>query len=104
MTANTEVYPSKSSLIEGRLMLHEVAHDNNFNSSVTAHASMPLCFLTSISVSLLGWKAQPTINSCSSLISTKTTFSVSNLSSYRLNVLSSFIQLSILLPQQFQAF
>ena len=62
-------------------MLHEVAHDNNFNSSETDHASMPLRIFASISVSLLGWKAQPTIDSCSSLLSTKTTFSVLDLSS-----------------------
>ena len=39
---NTDVYPSKSSLIEGRLMLQEVVHNNNFNSPETDHASMPL--------------------------------------------------------------
>ena len=52
VTANTEVYPSKSSLIEGRLMLQEVVHDNNFNSSETDHASMPLRIFASKSVSL----------------------------------------------------
>ena len=60
-------------------MLQEVAHDNNFNSSETDHASKPLGIFASKSVSLLGWKAQPTIDSCSSLLSTKTTISVSNL-------------------------
>ena len=50
-TANTEVYPSKSSLIEGRLMLQEVVHDNNCNSSETDHASMPLGIFASKSVS-----------------------------------------------------
>ena len=44
-------YPSKSSLTEGRLMLQEVAHDNNFNSSETDHASLPLGIFASKSVS-----------------------------------------------------
>ena len=45
--ANTEVYPSKSSLTEGRLMLQGVVHDNNFNltetvfSHFTSHVSLP---------------------------------------------------------------
>ena len=60
-------------------MLHEVAHDNNFNSSETDPASLPLRVLASKSVSLLGWKAQPTIDSCSSPLPTKTTISVTNL-------------------------
>ena len=64
---NTDVYPSKTLsknvtfshlflgrvLIEGRLMLQEVAHDNNFNSSETDHASMPLRIFASKSVSNL---------------------------------------------------
>ena len=32
------VYPSKSSLTEGRLMLQEVVHDNNFNLTETVHS------------------------------------------------------------------
>ena len=68
MTANTEVYPSKTLsknvtfshlflgrvLTEGRLMLHEVAHDNNFNSSETDHASKPLRIFASKSASDVG--------------------------------------------------
>ena len=41
VTGNTEkltVYPSKSSLTEGRLMLQEVAHDNNFDSPETVYS------------------------------------------------------------------
>ena len=44
--ASRSVYPSKSSLIEGRLMLQKVAHDNSFNltetdySPLTAHHSL----------------------------------------------------------------
>ena len=79
-------------------MLHEVAHDNNFNSSKTDPASLHLGIFASKSVSLSGWKAQPTIDSCSSLLSTKTTISVLNFSSYRLNVLSSFIPDTTLVP------
>ena len=48
---NTDVYPSKSTLIEGRLMLQEVVHNNNFNSPETDHASMPLRIFASKSVS-----------------------------------------------------
>ena len=36
--ASRSVYPSKSSLIEGRLMLQEVAHDNNFNLTETVYS------------------------------------------------------------------
>ena len=74
MIANTEVYPSKtlsknvtfSHLFLGRVLTREdlcfgiVAHDNNFNSSETDPASLHLRVFTSKSVSLLGWKAQPT--------------------------------------------
>ena len=37
-SASRSVYPSKSSLIEGRLMLQEVAHDNNFNLTETVYS------------------------------------------------------------------
>ena len=64
-TANTEVYPSKtlsknvtfSHLFLGRVLTREdlcfgiVAHDNNFNSSETDHASTPLGIFASKSVS-----------------------------------------------------
>ena len=41
-------------------MLHEVVHDNNFNSSVIDHASMPLRIFASKSVSLSDWQIRPT--------------------------------------------
>ena len=51
MTANTEVYPSKSSLTREDLCFGIVAHDNNFNSPETDHASKPLGIFASKSVS-----------------------------------------------------
>ena len=111
------LYPSPYPLPAGaREKFSKVTHENSYNSrhserfakessntnltqlqgikinlNETDHASMPLRVFASKSFSLLGWKAQPTIDSSSSLLSTKTTISVTNLSSYRLIVLSSFL-------------
>ena len=50
-TANTEVYPSKSSLTREDLCFGIVAHDNNFNSPETDQASKHLGIFASKSVS-----------------------------------------------------